>query len=78
MNSLQARLLIWVCGAMLLTGCPSKPPESGRVFQTSYGRVLCAEMWSQACGVALSHCHDANEYRCLQNVRFETAGGGTN
>lgn len=45
--------------------------DAGRVYDTRFGRVLCAREYVSACGVNLSQCHDAKDYLCLIDVRGE-------
>ena len=46
---------------------------SERIYQVSFGSVLCSDMQVEPCGVMLSKCADTFTYRCLQNVRYESA-----
>lgn len=59
-----AALMVLSCGAATRT-------DVGRVYDTRFGRVLCASANVSACGVNLSKCHDAKDYLCLTDVRGE-------
>lgn len=42
-----------------------------KLYQISYGTVLCQYRKVEPCGVTLSLCIDGRTYYCLDNVFFE-------
>lgn len=61
--------------SMLFIGCqhdeswPKQHRDIERIYDTSFGSVLCAQSCQSHCGVDLWQCHDGAEYKCLLNVR---------
>lgn len=41
----------------------------GKIYDTSFGSVLCASFERTQCGIVLSSCHDGATYACMLNVR---------
>lgn len=47
----------------------NQPAGDARLYDTPFGRVLCARKEVTNCGVNLSDCADAMIYECLTNIR---------
>lgn len=60
----------WIAALFLFAVCAEeKKPRPGRIYDTGYGSVYCAEMNIGTCGVYLARCHDGTVYHCMLNVR---------
>jgi len=59
----------FILALVLLFGCNPPKKLEGRIFDTSFGQVYCANLWETNCGAWLYNCHDGHEYHCMANVR---------